>query len=888
MPRGKKVAVAVTSVANAVASVAVANTVMYDGTSSTMNKPTDLKTFLFKLRDLCRNKGAQMDENGNVYADLIYDDLLFLKNVWRLAESKRLTLDVPAVLDGFPIADIQLSSLASMGKSDQALVGAAFKRLWTQLQRSNLKDIFDRDFALTSMLKDEKLKTQYLPLLTALLDYVGGVLLAPHEDTDPYEYFTQNLKKAKSKYFGQFYTPQAITESCVKEIVPRYGELGMDTMAGTSKFMRAAATYIHKHQPEYTEWDAFQFMRTVEIESKIYRQGVMSTFAKYNQLPNLSHIRKGDAFDLLSKEDEQYDYILGNPPYGGTVDGFEELYYDVTVTAVGNRIKTTKAVKPEIRHPFPFVKKDTSVLAIQLIVNKLKVGGRAAVVFNGTIMNDSHRDVMKWFLDSCDLRKVIVNPGGTFKCTSIETYSLIFWKGAPTERIEYVEFGTDKTLGSFTRAEFEARGLDIRPIFASKTTVNEIFTKMPLGDIITLHKGDLQATKCDGGEFPVIAISEKRTHSNYSVDGEYVYIASTSSGNSSGPFKTEIKYYNGKCGITSLMQRIAIKDKHVCLYKYLYYYLLFNKTNVETSCEKGVANKSLDKEKFLAYSLPLPPLETQQEIVATLDRIYAPGTTDLADTLKLTSQAMDLVLATPSGAKLEPIVEAQRLIRKSAQMVADVKAQMTAIMKSVGSRGFEEKKLSEICDFVGGKGNYKKDGDAYPYYDSNGITGTRKDFLYDGEYIITARKMSIGAVHYVSGKFWPSDNTIVMRTKPDTDIIASRFLYYWLLMNNDLLKALTSGIKPGIRKSDVVEIKMPVPPLDFQQSIITRLTALESQVAALESLQRSTEDNARFILESYLGAKGSGEPVAEGAAEAGEEDAEEDSEELVANTLTHA
>jgi type I restriction enzyme S subunit len=177
---------------------------------------------------------------------------------------------------------------------------------------------------------------------------------------------------------------------------------------------------------------------------------------------------------------------------------------------------------------------------------------------------------------------------------------------------------------------------------------------------------------------------------------------------------------------------------------------------------------------------------------------------------------------------------------------------MVAIVKSVGCRGFERKKLDDVCDFVSGKGNYTQDGNEYPYYDSNGITGTRKDYLHDGEYIITARKMSIGAVHYATGKFWASDNTINM-TSNDTTKLNNRFLYYWLLMNNDILKAMSSGIKPGIRKSDVIEIKMPLPPLDFQTAVLTRLDSLQSHLTSLENLGKQAEDNARFILESYIG-----------------------------------
>jgi hypothetical protein len=47
-------------------------------------------------------------------------------------------------------------------------------------------------------------------------------------------------------------------------------------------------------------------------------------------------------------------------------------------------------------------------------------------------------------------------------------------------------------------------------------------------------------------------------------------------------------------------------------------------------------------------------------------------------------------------------------------------------------------------------------------------------------------------------------------------------------------------------------LQIVVPPLDIQNNILIRLEALQSQLTALESLQKQSEDNAKFILESYL------------------------------------
>lgn len=171
------------------------------------------------------------------------------------------------------------------------------------------------------------------------------------------------------------------------------------------------------------------------------------------------------------------------------------------------------------------------------------------------------------------------------------------------------------------------------------------------------------------------------------------------------------------------------------------------------------------------------------------------------------------------------------------------------------SAGFPMVKLSDVCDFVSGKGNYTQDGDAYPYYDSNGITGTRKDYLHDGDYIITARKMSIGAVHYATGKFWASDNTIVMHPKSDSNRLSSRFLYYWLLLNNKVLKDMSSGIKPGIRKSDIMEIKMPLPPIETQQEIVESLDLIYNNANTAKLAAASTKAQMAAVMRS-VGARG--------------------------------
>ena len=69
-------------------------------------------------------------------------------------------------------------------------------------------------------------------------------------------------------------------------------------------------------------------------------------------------------------------------------------------------------------------------------------------------------------------------------------------------------------------------------------------------------------------------------------------------------------------------------------------------------------------------------------------------------------------------------------------------------------------KLRHIVEIQNPKTKVKNNDYIYPYYDSNGIKGFVKESLFTGEHIVTARKLSIGSVHYVNGPYSPSDNTI--------------------------------------------------------------------------------------------------------------------------------
>ena len=706
---------------------------------------------------------------------------------------------------------------------------------------------FDRLFGTENFSFDIKNPAKHKEMLE-ILDKVNMEQIDCQMDTLGWVY-EQHLKTGSSaaRDLGQFFTDRFICDYMVNLCRPGFKSKGVpesvcDPSMGTGGFLTSYMKFYKKHHADKSvDWSIQnKEIHGCDTDPKVAGVARLNLFMESggNRAVNL---RTHDSLygDLTQTG---YDLILANMPFG--LKGIKHAECCERVNKL--KIRGTKS----------------EPLFLQLMMVSLNRGGRCAVVVpDGMLVNGStcHDETRKYLLDNFELKRVIKMKGQFFMNTGIQPSILFFENtGKPTSAVEFWDVikgangDIEETMVlSVPRAKFDAScSFDMRRYQEVKAVANPAgFPMVKLSELVKISCG--KANYDEGGEYNFYAtngVAGKRA--TYLFDGEYIL---TCKNQSIGSFHL----VNGKFWasqntllLTTIAETIRIK--------YLYYYLTLNNHIVKNKASGVIP--FIKNSDLYEIELPLPPLPIQQEIVATLDRIYNPGTTELAETLKLTDKAMDLVLANPGGASLEPIVEAQRLMRKSAQMVADVKAQMVAdvkaqmvaIMRSVNMRGFEMKKLDEVCKFVGGKGNQDRSSEyTIPYYESNGIFGFVKDALYTGEYVITARCMSIGAVHYVNGAFYPSDHTINM-TSSDTAKLNNRFIYYWLLMNNDILKAMTSGIKPGIRKSDVIEIKMPIPPIDFQLSVLKRMDDLESQQQALIALGKKSEDNARFILDSYL------------------------------------
>jgi restriction endonuclease S subunit len=697
--------------------------------------------------------------------------------------------------------------------------------------------------------------------------------------------YEQHLKTGSSsagRDLGQFFTDRFICEYMTTLCKPVFKSEGVpesvcDPSMGTGGFLTAFIKYFKKnHADKPIDWAVQQKeIHGCDTDPRVAGVSRLNLFMETGGNPT-TNLRTHDSLygDLIQTG---YDIILANMPFG--LKGIKHAECCERVKDL--KIRGTKS----------------EPLFLQLMMVSLNRGGRCAVVVpDGMLVNSStcHNDTRKYLLSHFELKRVIKMKGQFFMNTGIQPSILFFEKtGNPTEVVEFWEVVKgdkgeieETMVVSVPRTKIDATfSLDMRRYLEVKAVANPAgFPMVKLGDLFEIpsikHRYTNKDSSSAGIPFyngcynsPLTFIETDKP--SYSSLEEYLIMIKDGGGNHLSPTVGLGKTFITKGNVCVASQNTILipKNKNNIL-KFIYYTLCIRIKDIRDLSNPSINLEHISVKSILDFAIYIPPLPIQQEIVATLDRIYAPGTTELADTLNMTDRAMDLVLANPGGATLEPIVEAQRLIRKSAQMVADVKAQMVAVMKAVGSRGFPIIVISEICTMnIGGtplrsKNEYYENGkhiwvsvselknkvimDSKEYINDEGVKHSNVKLVKKGS-VLMSFKLSIGKCAIAGVDLYTNEAIVAFHSNEEK--MFNQYLYYYL-STKDFSDAGKGSLGAGsMNKGSLSELTIHIPPLPIQQSILTRMDALQSQLTALESLQRQSEDNARFILESYLGSE---------------------------------
>lgn len=259
---------------------------------------------------------------------------------------------------------------------------------------------------------------------------------------DIYEYLLSELNSAGKN--GQFRTPRHIIKLLTELVDPKlknpnnpeeYYKI-CDPACGTGGFILGAYQYIvsqHSIGDDYRKEDEDGFMRGgrgLQLSSEdwkvirgehseqdsFYGYDIDTTMVRIGLMNLLMHgIDKPrvDYTDTLSKsyeEENQYQYILANPPFTGNIDKG-----DINEKLSG-LVSTSK----------------TELLFLARIYQMLRMGGTAGVIIPQGVLFGSSKafvETRKILLNYCQLEAVISLPSGVFKpYAGVATAILLFTK----------------------------------------------------------------------------------------------------------------------------------------------------------------------------------------------------------------------------------------------------------------------------------------------------------------------------------------------------------------------------------------------------------------------------------------------------------------------------
>jgi len=246
---------------------------------------------------------------------------------------------------------------------------------------------------------------------------------------DMYEYMLSKLSVAGQN--GQFRTPRHIIKMMVEMTQPKPLENIADPACGTAGFLVAAGEYIRDHHAT----------AMVDDKTRTHFQSEMFTGYDFDssmlRIGNMNMVMHGfdgatiDYKDSLSSDSgelrEQFDLILANPPFKGSLD------YDSVAADLLQTVKTKK----------------TELLFNALFLRALKIGGRAAVVVPDGVLfgsSNAHREIRRILVEDQQLNAVISMPSGVFKPYAGVSTAVIFFtktESGGTENVWFYDMKAD-------------------------------------------------------------------------------------------------------------------------------------------------------------------------------------------------------------------------------------------------------------------------------------------------------------------------------------------------------------------------------------------------------------------------------------------------------------
>lgn len=280
-------------------------------------------------------------------------------------------------------------------------------------------------------------------------------------------------------------------------------------------------------------------------------------------------------------------------------------------------------------------------------------------------------------------------------------------------------------------------------------------------------------------------------------------------------------------------------------YEYLYYFLSYSK-KLLNDMGSGATFKELSGSKLATVEIPLPPLATQQKIVAKLDAIFA---------------------------EIDKATAAAEANSKNAEAL--FQSCLNKVFES-GGDGWSFKELPSLCTLFNGRAYSKNellDSGKYTVL-RVGNFFTNEHWYYSNLELEDNKYCDNGDLLYAwsasfGPRIWGGDKVIyhyhIWKIVPNEDVVDKMFLYYLLEWDVDKIKSDhgTGATMIHVSKKSMESRVLPYVDMKRQKNIVLRLDALKSHSDSLKQHYQKKAKEIDAYKNSILKQAFSGELVKE-------------------------
>ena len=323
----------------------------------------------------------------------------------------------------------------------------------------------------------------------------------------------------------------------------------------------------------------------------------------------------------------------------------------------------------------------------------------------------------------------------------------------------------------------------------------------PLGEVVRLEKGkQLNKTALlEEGTYPAYngGVSFSGFTNTYNYEENTIIISQGGASAGFVNFVTTKFYANAHC-------YVILPNTELVENRFVYHFLKSNQ-EILMSRQLGAGIPALRTSEILGIQIPLPPLSVQQEIVRILDKFT----------------------------QLEAELEAKLDCRKR-----QYEYYRNNLLSYEGNE-VEWKTLDQISENLDSKRQPITSGlrtsGKIPYYGASGIVDYVEDYIFDGDFLLIsedganllARNTPIA--FSVSGKIWVNNHAHILKFRTYEE---RRFIEFYL-NKTDLTPYISGAAQPKLNKKNLNSIKIPIPPLEEQQRIVTILDKFDTLVNSI-------------------------------------------------------